>query len=322
MCGESAHNGLRDSEGCQRVTREEENHNTFEPAEPEPAPDTEDAMAPGSDVDAWLADDTIIATRDDEPDSTGTDSEGAESERPSADDSEITAAEPDVVSAWLLRVALALIIVVLVTSASLVIFFISAEKAPRTAVERDLAAAEIAVRERSSNPGAWRALAYAYVRAGRFDDAIEVSRRGRTATGAKALLLSEADALRAAGRHKDAIAVYDEAVAALSEEASAAIAAREKQGIVTPSSNASLVTAFYGRGLSRGETGDAKGAIADVERALEFSPQQSALWASLGELYEKTGETAKAEAAYREALRFIPDYPAALLGLKRLEKRP
>ena len=304
------------------MTREEENHNIVQPGDPEPADDTVDVPVADSDIDAWLADDTVVATRDDEPAATDPGSEGAESAEPLANDSEIAPAEPDVVSAWLLRVALALIVVVLVTAASLVIFFVTAEKAPRTTVERDLAAAEVAVRERSSDSAAWQALAYAYVRAGRFDDAIEVSRRGRTTTGAKVLLLSEADALRSAGRHEDAIAVYDEAVAALSEEESAAVAARKKQGIVTPSSNASLVTAFYGRALSRSETGDTKGAIADVKRALEFGPQQSALFASLGELYEKAGETAKAEAAYREALRFIPDYPAALLGLKRLEKRP
>ena len=284
------------------MTRDEENPNIEHPEASDRLEHAEAPAAPDSAVDAWLADDTVVATRDEE--------------------SEIIPAEPDLVSAWLLRVALALIIVVLATSASLVIFFVTAEKAPRTAVERDVAAAEIAVRERAGDPGAWQTLAYAYVRAERFDDAVEVSRRGRTATAAKVLLLSEADALRSAGRHNDAIAVYDEAVTALSQEESAAAVARKRQGIAASAPNASLVTAFYGRALSRSETGDVKGAIADVKRALEFGPQQSSLLTSLGQLYEKTGETAKAKAAYREALRFIPDYPAALLGLKRLEKRP
>ncbi len=307
------------------MTREEEKLNIVRPDEsegPEPTAAAEAALASDSAVDAWLADETVIATRDEEPNSPEVGSDDEDSPETPTDEPESPLEEFDTVSAWLLRVALALIIVVLATAASLVIFFGTAEKAPRTAVERDIAAAEIAVRERSSDPAAWQALAYAYVRAERFDDAVEVSRRGRTATGAQVLLLSEADALRSAGRHKDAIARYDEAVTALSAEESAAVAARKKQGIATSTSNASLVTAFYGRALSRSETGDTKGAIADVTRALEFGPQQSALLASLGELYEKTGETAKAEAAYREALRFIPDYPAAVLGLKRLEKRP
>lgn len=268
------------------MTREEENLNIVQADEPDSA------------VDVWLADDTVVATRDEDH------------------------AEPDIVSAWLLRVALALIIVVIATAGAMVIFFVTAEKAPRTAVERDIAAAETAVRERSSDPLAWQALAYAYVRGERFDDAVEVSRRGRSTTGAKVLLLSEADALRSSGRDKDAIAIYDEAVTALSQEESAALAARMKQGIATPVSNNSLVNALYGRALSRRETGDATGAIADLKRALEFAPRESSLLTSLGELYEKTGESAKAEAAYREALRFIPDYPAAILGLKRLEKRP
>jgi len=304
------------------VTREDDDINTVQPSEPEPADDNDGAPAADSAVDAWLADDTVVAAIDEDDGAADLGLEDAADDESLEDDTEFAPSEPDVVSAWLLRVALALIVAVLATAASLVIFFVTAEKAPRTAVERDVAAAEIAVRERSSDPAAWQALAYSYVRAERFDDAVEVSRRGRTATGAQVLLLSEADALRSAGSHKAAIAIYDEAVKALSLEESAAVAARKKQGIATPTSNASLVTAFYGRALSRAEIGDTEGAIADVKRALEFGPQQSALLASLGEFYEKTGETAKAEAAYREALRFIPDYPAALLGLKRLEKRP
>jgi len=318
----SDRDGTRISERCLRVTREEENLNMIQPDEPDPSGSTDDPIVSEFAVDAWLADDTVVATRDEEPDSLDLDLQDIDSSELLADDPEPTPAEPDVVSAWLLRVALALIVVVLATATALVIFFVTAEKAPRTAAERDIAAAEIAVRERSSDPAAWQALAYAYVRGERFSDAVEVSRRGRSATGAEVLLLSEADALRAEGRFKDAIAVYDEAVTALSAEESAAVAARKKKGIATPTSNSSLVTAFYGRALARSKTGDTGGAIADVKKALEFGPQQSSLLATLGELYEKSGETAKAEAAYREALRFIPDHPAALLGLKRLEKRP
>lgn len=304
------------------MTREEENLNMVEPDEPAPSDGADDPMGSEFAVDAWLADDTVVATRDEDEDSPAPGTEGPDSPDASDEDIEEPPAEPDIVSAWLLRVALALIIVVLATATALVVFFVTAEKAPRTAVERDIAAAEIAVREHSSDPAAWQALAYAYVRGARFDDAVEVSRRGRTATGAEVLLLSEADALRAAGRDKEALVIYDEAVTALSEEESAAVAARKKQGIATPTTNESLVTAFYGRSLSRSKTGDTSGAIADVKKALEIDPRQSSLLATLGELYEKTGETAKAEAAYREALQFIPDYPAALLGLKRLEKRP
>jgi len=307
------------------VTREEEGHNTVRPGEPvDPgiSADSDDPTGSEFAVDAWLADDTVVATRDEDSESLDLDSDDPDAQDALADDSESGPVEPDVVSAWLLRVALALIVVVLATAASLMIFFMTAEKAPRTAAERDIAAAEIAVRERSSDPAAWQALAYAYVRGQRYDDAVEVSRRGRSATGAEVLLLSEADALRAAGRHRDALAAYDDAIAALSAKESAAAAARKKQGIATPVTNESLVTAFYGRALSRSDTGDTDGAIADLKKALAFDPQQSSLWAKLGELYEKIGQTAKAEAAYREALRFIPDNSAALLGLKRLEKRP
>jgi tetratricopeptide (TPR) repeat protein len=280
------------------------------------------AATSGLAVDDWLADDTVVATRDDESSEAESGITSGESAEAADDEDAPPPAEPDVVSAWLLRVSLALIIAVLATATAMVVFFITAEKAPRTAVERDIASAEIAVREQSSDPAAWRALAYAYVRGQRFDDAVEVSRRGRSTTGAQVLLLTEADALRAAGRYKDSLTVYDEAVIALTEEESAAVAARKKQGIATPESNSSLVSAFYGRALSRRETGDIPGATADVTKALEFAPQQSELLVTLGELREKSGDAVKAEAAYREALRFVPDDAGALAGLKRLEKRP
>jgi tetratricopeptide (TPR) repeat protein len=301
------------------VTRDVDDSNMIEPSE---SADSDGVVTPDLVVDDWLADNTVIATRDEESAESDGDPALSESAEFAAAEDAPLPVEPDRVSAWLLRVSLALIIAVLATAAAMVVFFVTVEKAPRTAVERDIAAAEIAVRERSSDPAAWQALAYAYARAQRFDDAVEVSQRGRSSTGAQILLLSEADALRAAGQYKSSLAVYDEAVTALSEEESAAVAARKKQGIATPTSNNSLVSAFYGRALARRETGDISGAIADVTIALEFAPRQSEILVTLGELQEKSGATAKAEAAYREALRFIPDDAAALAGLKRLEKRP
>lgn len=263
------------------------------------SPPTADAL------DAWLADDTVVA-------------ELADEEPPASSASSWIGLDP--VSAWLLRLSLALIIVVLVTSAAMIIYFMTAEKAPRTAVERDIAAAEIAVRERPSDFVGWRSLAYAYQRAGRYDDALKTIRDGRTSTEINALLLPEADILRAAGRHTEAVGVYDDAVVALSREASASAAARAAQGVAMADPSSALVLAYYGRGLSHKALGENTAAIRDVLKALELSPGQANMSVTLGDLYSATNQDDLAKAAYSEALRYVPDYAEALAGLKRIEE--
>ena len=270
-------------------------------------------------LDAWLADETVVAALDD-------DSAGDEVDPdPAADAAPVETAENpwqhlDPVSSWLLRVALALIIVVLVTATAMIIYFMTAEKAPRTAVERDTAAAEIAVRERPSDASAWQTLAYAYARGGRYDDALTAIRRGRESTKEQSLLLPEAEVLRIAGRYADAVVVYDSAIVVLSKEESEAIAARAKAGVAMSAPSGSLIRAYFGRGLTRNAMGDTEAAIEDVLLALELAPGQASMRVTLGDLYAKSNQKELARAAYTEALRFIPDDAQALAGLKRLQE--
>jgi len=260
-------------------------------------------------LDAWLADDTVVALE--EP-----------AKVPESEDAPATNSwhNLDPVSSWLLRVALALIIVVLVTTTAMVVYFMTAEKAPRTVVERDTAAAEIAVREQPSDPSAWQTLTYAYARAGRYDDALKTIRRGRESTQEQALLLPEAEVLRIAGRYSDSLAVYDSAVAVLSKEESEAVAARAKQGVAMAAPSAALVRAYFGRALARNASGDNAGAIKDMLAALELAPTQASMYVTLGDLYAASDQDDLAESSYKEALRFVPDDEQARAGLKRLQK--
>lgn len=294
-----------------------ESHNgTLEPE----SPDAQTQSGPAADaLDQWLADDTVVAALDED------ELEDAAEPTPGiGDDIAPSVAHPwshlDAVSSWLLRVALVLIIVVLATATSMVLYFMTAEKAPRTAVERDTAAAEIAVRARPSDPSAWQTLTYAYARAGRFDDALETVRRGRESTKEQALLLPEAEVLRIAGRYSDAVPVYDSAIVTLSKEESEAVAARAKQGVAMAAPSAALVRAYFGRALARNAAGDNAGAIEDVLAALDLAPGQASMRVTLGDLYAASDQKDLAKAAYTEALRFIPDDEQALSGLKRLEE--
>ncbi len=281
-----------------------------------PNPDLEPSV---DTLDAWLADDTVVALEepDSDADSAG-DADGVGDHNPDLNDHPWQHLDP--VSAWLLRVALVLIIVVLSLAAAMVLFFATTEKAPRTLVERDIAAAEIALRAKSGDASAWQALAYAYAQGERYDDALAAVRRGRRSNKAPALALTEAEVLRAAGRPKEALAVYDEALIELSREESEAVASRIKQGLLVDSVNQDLVRGYYSRSLTRQTLGDTAGAIKDVLRALELSPRQAHMYVTLGDLYAASDQDASATKAYETALRYVPDYGAALLGLKRLKE--
>ena len=228
------------------------------------------------------------------------------------------AAPLEPVSGWMLRVALLLIVVLLVTTGSLVLFLLSLHKAPRTVAERNLSAAESAVRDHPGDAAGWSALVYAYSQVKRYDEAIATAEKGRSVTKADILLLAEADVLRSAGRFKEAVAEYNLAGKAIEAAQADAIAARKKKGIVVPLKDTTLTQVYYGRAISLHALGEVKPAIADLEKAVVLAPEQAFLFISLGDYYAETGANAKAEAAYRNALRYVPDYPEAIAGLKRL----
>lgn len=222
------------------------------------------------------------------------------------------------VSGWMLRVALLLIVVLLVTTGSLVLFLMSLREAPRTVAERNLSAAESAVHDRPNDADSWSALVYAYSQAKRYDDAIAAAEKGRSLTKADVLLVAEADVLRSAGRFKDAVAEYNRAAKAIESAQSDAIAARKKMGIFVPLSDTTMTRVYFGRAISLHALGDVKPAIADLEKAVALAPEQAYLFVTLGDYYAETRANGKAKAAYRNALRYVPDYPEALAGLKRI----
>ena len=228
------------------------------------------------------------------------------------------AAPLEPVSGWMLRVALLLIVVLLVTTGSLVLFLMSLREAPRTVAERNLSAAQSAVHDRPNDVDSWSALVYAYSQAKRYDDAIAAAEKGRSVTKADVLLVAEADVLRSAGRLKDAVAEYDRASKAIESAQADATAARKKMGVFVPLGDATMIRVYYGRALALHALGDVKPAIADLEKAVALAPEQAYLFVTLGDYYAETRANGKAEAAYRNALRYVPDYPEALAGLKRI----
>lgn len=219
----------------------------------------------------------------------------------------------------MLTVAVSLIVVLLATG-GLVFFYLSTlNDAPRTRTERDLAAWESSVKERPDDVNAWAGLAYAHSEAGDHESALEVVARAKRVTGAKELVIVEADVLRSAGRHTEALKAYDDAEAAVKKLLARTEAERKKVGVRVKTGDEALARVYYGRALSRRELGELKGAIADLEKAVERQPEAATFWAVLGDLYAGSEETSRAENAYRQALTYVPDEPTALAGLERLE---
>ncbi len=221
----------------------------------------------------------------------------------------------------LLIVALSLVVTLIATTGALYVYLGTLNKAPRTMTERDVAVSETLIAERPNDVSSWAAVAYAYARAGRYDDALDAVSRGAKLDNGEAMAVVKADVLRSAGRLKEAVAAYDFAEEQTKKLRERIRIEQAKVGINRDIlDDGALFQVFWGRALAREALGDTKGAIKDYVLASEENPRQSTLWVSLGDLYLKSDETSRAVEAYRSALTYTPDLPEALDGLKRAEE--
>lgn len=218
-------------------------------------------------------------------------------------------------------IATGLLIVVLVFALAFVIY-LKGLGAPRTAAERDIARYRAAIERQPAEVRTHIDLAYAYASGERFDEALETIDRAEQMTEEPRadVRLAHADVLRVAGRHQDAISIYDEAATLAEEEHEAATAERARSRIFTPIPNEILAAALYGRAISKWESGDSDGAIDDLTAASEITPNDASMLVTLAGYQAESGETSAAAASYRAALQFVPDYAQAIQGLRELEE--
>lgn len=235
---------------------------------------------------------------------------------------EIAAVVPqrDPLSRLLLGVALSLIVILLVTTGLIFYYMQTLNKAPRTAIERDITAGEAAVKEYPQEPNTWAALAIAYAEAGRFDDAYATIDRAEKLTKTSALTIIRAEVLRRQGRYEAALKTYDEAEKIIRSGLKQAGTRRAQKGIFFDPDDPTLIEVYMGRGVCYDELGEVKKAIVQLQKAAELAPDQTTILVQLAGYYAEDGQTAKAEAAYEKALTFVPDDPDALAGLKKLKE--
>jgi len=229
-------------------------------------------------------------------------------------------ADPDRLSSLLRLVAGGLLVVVLVSAISFALY-LQTLGAPRSVAERDIERYKTAVAEEPQELPNYVKLAYSYAIADRFDDAMATIATAEKLTKAPRLevQLARADIERAAEHYADAINTYS-AVASLAEEEYATQAAElKKKQVMFQPPNTTLAAALKGRGVARWESGDSEGAIADLDAALTIDPTDASTMVEIAGYYAESGDTSTAVAAYQQALRFVPDYPEALAGLRDLE---
>lgn len=226
--------------------------------------------------------------------------------------------ERDPIAHAMLVFAMALVVTLVATTGVLYFYLSTLNKAPRTTVERDVAAAEAVVSEEPTSAAAWAALAYAYAQADRYEDALDALKRAESADDAESLVVVRADILRLAGRTREALTEYDRALTETKKLRERIRIERAKKGITGDIGDDGLLQVYWGRGLAKRDLGDVKGAIADLELASKENSRQVDVWVALGDLYAKSGDTDKAERAYRAALTFVPDFGEALEGLRAL----
>ncbi len=226
----------------------------------------------------------------------------------------------DPVERWLLGMVALVLVVFVGAAGSLVMYVLSTRSAPRSAVERELAVDEEAVVSAPQDVENWARLALTQAKAGRWSDAASAIARGRAVKKAAILDLIEADILFMR-KDRGAIQAYDRAIkSAQAEYQKASQVMRADKGVTAAMPAPMIAAAMRGKALALQAAGRTQEGIDLAKKSLGIDPTDADLHVALAQMYQKLGRKSDAEAQYRQALTYIPDYAPALKGLKSLGK--
>jgi tetratricopeptide (TPR) repeat protein len=224
----------------------------------------------------------------------------------------------DPVARRIISIALGLIILWLAGVVSALLFGMMDPTAPRTSTERALKVYESVVESGEANPTVYAAYIRALTEAGQYTRAqqlINASVDADESTRAQ-ILVEQARLHNARNRHESAIETVDEALAQFEADwARIEAAAKERNVPVTEQRpiehrQALILKAAAFDGLKQPDK-----ALEIYSDYLEIWPADADVRTLRGDIYAEQGDNDQAEADYREALRYIPDYEAALEGL-------
>ncbi len=210
------------------------------------------------------------------------------------------------------------IIVILAAVAGIVLYGLNVSRAPRTAIERAVAAAESATRQNPDVAANWADLTYAYIAAERYTDARRASDSGKVVGDLPAFYIADAFVLGKQGKTADAIAGYEVAKQRALEYHDGRVAAAASKGVIYSALNADLVDAAIYKARLLMKTGDAEAAVKEYDIALGIDPRMSDVLVERAAAKAALGDVTGARADYTAALRFVPDQQEALEGLEQL----
>ncbi|TDB39578.1 MAG: hypothetical protein D9V44_00990 [Actinobacteria bacterium] len=227
---------------------------------------------------------------------------------------------PPVSRASMMAAILVTIIVILAAVAVIVVYGLSVSKAPRTAVERATAIAEVATSQQPTVATNWVDLTYAYIAEGRHSDARRASATGKAAGDLPAFYIADALILEREGDQSGAIAGYEAAKQKAISYHEGLVSAAADKGVSYSALNEDLADAAIYKARLLVKAGDAAAAVAEYGIALTIDPRMADVLVERAGAKATLGDLAGARADYAAALRYIPDLPEALDGLSRLEE--
>lgn len=233
------------------------------------------------------------------------------------EDEEEEPRERDPLVGWMTLVSVMLVLVVVASTAAVVFFLLGMRGAPRTAVERQITSTEAAAKAEPTAEN-YRALAYAYIAAGRFNEALAQIKKGRAVEDTSEFDLAQADVLRLQEKHEEAVKAYTKAADRNKKETDKEQKALEKRGIFSPVPRTTYVSIMIGLGESLIALDRTDDALEAYSEAVKYDGTNAFALVRVGDLSLELGKTKEAKAAYEEALRFIPGYEPATAGLARL----
>lgn len=221
--------------------------------------------------------------------------------------------------------AAGLVILYLAAIVSALYFGLIGNTAPRTVVERDLVRLQNSALADTATADQVQLYVLALVADKQYATAKQVidqtnANESIDQTRGEQMLFCTAEMQRAQGQNEEALATYD---AVMSKTNAAYEKEYEEGGEFQNWALAyGLHENYYLSALSEakiyGELGQHDKALEKINIFLEKYPREAGVIADRGDIKLKLGDTAGAEADYREALKYVPDYAPALEALEKM----
>ncbi len=224
-------------------------------------------------------------------------------------------------------VAAGLVIVFLATVVGALVTGLLLPSGPRTLTEKEIAVAGEAVRAGSTDPEVWGTYIAALVDGGQYGRArsvIEDARRSIDDSGTAEIPLGEARLYSAQGQYERAIESVDEVKRILEADLETRLASggRIREAALLDGLHPNYDIAALLKAYALVELGRHEDAVDEFTIFLERNRGASDVLVDRGNANREAGDTAAAEADYREAMRFIPDMPQAVEGLESIGVTP